>query len=84
MAFEIFVARCGGHAGLKPADDGNSDRCAAHAGNPDPELLLVHDGDPVVGPDKPLGAVELRGGHADDRKGMLVELDGRADTPGSA
>ena len=79
---EVFDGPFGGYAGLEPSDDGDSDRCAVVQEIAGPELLLVHDGDPVVGPDEALGTVELRGGHADDREGMLVEFNGRADDVG--
>jgi hypothetical protein len=42
-------------------------------------LAVVHHGQPVVGPNKPLRAVEARRRHAHHGKRMLVELYGGAD-----
>ena len=67
------------HARLKPANHRNRYRCPAMQVIRPLHLLLVHHGDPVVRPHKPLRAVELRRRYANHRKRMLVELYGRPD-----
>ena len=67
------------HARLQPPNYGNRYRCAPMQVIRPSFLLLVHYGNPVVGPHKALRAVETLRCYANYRKRMLVERHGGPD-----